>query len=107
MIHMNDFEPQKFGKYQLLDKIAAGGMAELYRAKVTGDFGFEKQVAIKKILPHLSDEGNLVKAFIDEAKLAALLQHENIVQIYDFGNMNGEYFIAMEYLFGKDLRKLT
>ena len=104
---MSDFEPQKFGKYQLLDKIAAGGMAELYRAKVTGDYGFEKQVAIKKILPHLSGEGNLVKAFIDEAKLAALLQHENIVQIYDFGNMNGEYFIAMEYLFGKDLRKLT
>jgi serine/threonine protein kinase len=104
---MTDFESKKFGKYQLLDKIAVGGMAELYRAKVIGDYGFEKQVAIKKILPHLSDEGNLVKAFIDEAKLAALLQHENIVQIYDFGNMNGEYFIAMEYLFGKDLRKLT
>ncbi|MGD8882709.1 MAG: protein kinase [Desulfobacterales bacterium] len=104
---MTDFEPKKFGKYQLLDKIAVGGMAELYRAKVTREYGFEKQVAIKKILPHLSDEGNLVKAFIDEAKLAALLQHENIVQIYDFGNLNGEYFIAMEYLFGKDLRKLT
>jgi len=104
---MTDFEPIQFGKYQLLDKIAVGGMAELYRAKVTGDYGFEKQVAIKKILPHLSDEGNLVKAFIDEAKLAALLQHENIVQIYDFGNLNGEYFIAMEYLFGKDLRKLS
>ena len=104
---MTEFEPQKFGKYQLLDKIATGGMAELYRAKVMGDYGFEKQVAIKKILPHLSDEGNLVKAFVDEAKLAALLQHQNIVQIYDFGNMNGEYFIAMEYLFGKDLRKLT
>ncbi len=104
---MTDFETKQFGKYQLLDKIAAGGMAELYRAKVTREYGFEKQVAIKKILPHLSDEGNLVKAFIDEAKLAALLQHENIVQIYDFGNMNGEYFIAMEYLFGKDLRKLT
>jgi serine/threonine protein kinase/Flp pilus assembly protein TadD len=104
---MTDFEPMQFGKYQLLNKIAVGGMAELYRAKVTRDFGFEKQVAIKKILPHLSDEGNLVKAFIDEAKLAALLQHENIVQIYDFGNLDGEYFIAMEYLFGKDLRKLT
>jgi len=104
---MTDFEAKQFGKYQLLDKIAVGGMAELYRARVTRDYGFEKQVAIKKILPHLSDEGNLVKAFIDEAKLAALLQHENIVQIYDFGNLNGEYFIAMEYLFGKDLRKLT
>ena len=103
---MKDFEAKQFGRYQLLRKIAAGGMAELYLAKVTRDHGFEKQVAIKKILPHLSDEGNLVKAFIDEAKLAALLQHENIIQIYDFGSIDGEYFIAMEYLFGKDLRKL-
>lgn len=104
---MKDVKTQQFGKYQLLQKIAVGGMAELYRAKVTRDHGFEKRVAIKKILPHLSDEGNLVKAFIDEAKLAALLQHENIIQIYDFGSIHGEYFIAMEYLFGKDLRKLT
>ncbi len=103
---MKEFEPKKFGKYQLLQKIAVGGMAELFRAKVTRDHGFEKLVAIKKILPHLTDEGNLVKAFIDEAKLAALLQHENIVQIYDFGSIDGEYFIAMEYLFGKDLRKM-
>ena len=106
MIQMKNFEPIQFGKYQLLERVAVGGMAELYRAKVTGDHGFEKLVAIKKILPHLTDEGNLVKAFIDEAKLAALLQHENIVQIYDFGSMDGEYFIAMEYLFGKDLRRL-
>ncbi len=103
---MQDIETIQFGKYQLLQKIAVGGMAELYRAKVTRDHGFEKLVAIKKILPHLTDEGNLVKAFIDEAKLAALLQHENIIQIYDFGSIDGEYFIAMEYLFGKDLRKL-
>ena len=104
---MKDFEHKKFGKYQLLQKIAVGGMAELYRSKVTRDHGFEKLVAIKKILPHLTDQGNLVKAFIDEARLAAHLQHENIVQIYDFGSIEGEYFIAMEYLFGKDLRKLT
>ena len=104
---MKDFEHKKFGKYQLLQKIAVGGMAELYRSKVTRDHGFEKLVAIKKILPHLTDQGNLVKSFIDEAKLAAHLQHENIVQIYDFGSIDGEYFIAMEYLFGKDLRKLT
>ena len=103
---MKDFDPKKFGKYQLLQKIAVGGMAELYRSKVTRAHGFEKLVAIKKILPHLTDEGNLVKAFIDEAKLAAHLQHENIVQIYDFGSIDGEYFIAMEYLFGKDLRRL-
>lgn len=101
------FQPRQFGKYQLLDKIATGGMAELYLAKLTGVEGFEKLIAIKKILPHLSGQGELVKAFIDEAKLAALLQHENIVQIYDFGNLEGEYFIAMEYLFGKDLRNIT
>jgi serine/threonine protein kinase len=104
---MENVDAKQLGKYQLLQKIAVGGMAELYRAKVTRDHGFEKQVAIKKILPHLSDEGNLVKAFIDEAKLAALLQHENIIQLYDFGSIEGEYFIAMEYLFGKDLRKLV
>jgi len=104
---MNAFEPKQFGKYHLLDKIAVGGMAELFRAKLTGAQGFEKLIAIKKILPHLCGQENLVKAFIDEAKLAALLHHENIVQIYDFGSMDGEYFIAMEYLFGKDLRTIT
>jgi len=100
---MTVFQPTQFGKYQLLDKIAMGGMAELFRAKLTGVQGFEKLIAIKKILPNLSAEENLVTSFIDEAKLAALLHHENIVQIYDFGSMDNDYFIAMEYLFGKDL----
>jgi serine/threonine protein kinase/TolA-binding protein len=104
---MNDFQFKQFGKYQLLDKIAVGGMAELFRAKLTGVQGFEKLIAIKKILSNLSDEENLVKSFIDEAKLAALLHHENIIQIYDFGSINGEYYIAMEYLFGKDLRTIA
>jgi len=81
-------------------------MAELYRAKLTGEQGFEKLIAIKKILPNLSDEQSLVTSFIDEAKLAALLHHENIVQIYDFGSMDDDYFIAMEFLFGKDLRTI-
>jgi serine/threonine protein kinase/Tfp pilus assembly protein PilF len=103
---MTVFQPTQFGKYQLLDKIAVGGMAELYRAKLTGVQGFEKLIAIKKILPNLSQEENLNTAFIDEAKLAALLHHENIVQIYDFGSMDDQYFIAMEYLFGKDLRTI-
>ena len=105
-LSMTIFEPRQFGKYQLLDQLAVGGMAELYRAKLTGAQGFEKLIAIKKILPHLLQEENLVKAFIDEAKLAALLHHENIIQIYDFGSMDNEYFIAMEYLFGKDLRAI-
>lgn len=101
---MTPFEPAKFGKYLLLDRIAVGGMAELYRAMITGAEGFEKLIAIKKLLSHLTAQENLVNAFIEEAKLAALLQHQNIIQIYDFGSMDGDYFIAMEHLFGKDLR---
>ncbi len=97
-------QPVRFGKYLLFDKIATGGMAELYRAKMTGDEGFEKLIAVKKILPHLALEKELVDSFIDEAKLAAHLQHENIIRIYDFGTMEHDYFIAMEYLFGKNLR---
>jgi len=88
----------------ILDKIATGGMAEMYLAKMTSFEGFEKLVAIKKILPNLTQDKNLVKMFIDEAKLAAMLFHQNIVQIYDLGSMEGAYFIAMEYIHGKDLR---
>jgi serine/threonine protein kinase len=104
---MSELAHQRFGKYLLLSRIAQGGMAELYQAKLVGDEGFEKLIAIKKILPHLAEETNLVKSFIDEAKLAAFLQHPNIVQIYDFGSVNGTYYIAMEYLYGKDLKLIT
>jgi len=104
---MTAFHAIQFGKYLLLDKIASGGMAELYRAKIIGDEGFEKIVAVKKILPYLAFDQMLVTCFIDEAKLAALLQHPNIVQIYDFGRMANSYFIAMELLSGKDLRLTT
>ena len=103
---MPDLQPTRFGKYLLLEKIAAGGMAQLYRAKITGVQGFEKLIAIKMLLPHLLEEKDLINYFIDEAKLAALLNHQNIVQIYDFGTMEGSYFIAMEFLFGKDLRHI-
>jgi len=99
--------PAKFGKYLLLERIAVGGMAQLYRAKITGAEGFERLIAIKMIHPHLSEDKDLVNAFIDEAKLAALLNHQNIVQIYDFGLMENSYFIAMEYLLGKDLRYIV
>ena len=88
----------------LLDPIAVGGMAELFRAKIMGDEGFQKLVAVKKILPHLVGEKALIDAFIDEARLAAFLQHENIVRTHDFGRMGNDYFIAMEFLFGKNLR---
>jgi len=101
---MNTTAPLKYGKYWLTDRIAVGGMAELYRGKISGEEGFEKAVAVKKILPHLSAEQEAVSYFIDEARLAALLQHPNVVQIYDFGRLEETYFIAMEYLFGKDLK---
>ncbi len=101
---MVTFKPEKYGKYLLLDRIARGGMAELYRGKILGAQGFEKIVAIKKILPHLVDQEEFIKAFVDEARLAAFLQHPNIVQIYDFGEMAETYFISMEYLAGVDLK---
>lgn len=104
---MTERDHRLFGKYQLLNRVAQGGMAELYQAKLIGDEGFEKLVAIKKILPYLAEETSLVTAFIDEAKLAAYLQHPNIVQIYDFGSVSGTYYIAMEYLYGKDLKLIT
>jgi serine/threonine protein kinase len=104
---MSNFKPIRFGKYLILDKIATGGMAELFRAKITSVEGFQKLVAIKKILPNLTQDSNLVNMFIDEAKLAAMLTHQNIVQIYDLGSMEGAYFIAMEYIHGKDLRVLS
>ncbi|MEW5737184.1 MAG: protein kinase [Thermodesulfobacteriota bacterium] len=96
--------PVKFGKYLLLDPIGVGGMAEVFRAKILGASGFEKLVAVKKILPHLNDEKKMIQAFIHEARLAAYLQHDNIVRTFDFGKMGPDYFIAMEYLFGKNLR---
>ncbi len=101
---MTTLQKQQFGKYLMLDKLAVGGMAELFRAMITGMQGFEKIIAIKKILPHLATEEELVNSFIAEAKLAALLHHQNIVQIYDFGSLDGSYFIAMEYLLGKDCK---
>lgn len=101
---MAEFQSRRFGKYLLLEKLATGGMAQLYRAKIIGVQGFEKFIAIKMILPHIAEEKDLIASFIDEAKLAALLNHQNIVQIYDFGEMENNFFITMEYLFGKDLR---
>lgn len=97
----------QFGKYQILDRIAFGGMAELFRARIQGEQGFQKLVAVKKMHAHFSIEPEVVEAFIEEAKLAAFLQHANIVQIYDFGCRDDAYFIVMEYLQGKDLRTLT
>lgn len=101
---MSTLKPiQLGGKYVLLDLIGIGGMAEVYRSKLIGDKGFEKQIVIKKLLPQIAQSKEMVGLFIDEARLAALLQHENIAATYDFGEIDGNYFLAMEHLSGKDL----
>jgi hypothetical protein len=97
------FRPITFGKYALLKRIAIGGMAEVFRSKAFGAEGFEKLAAVKRMLPHLSSDSQFVGMFINEAKLAANLNHANIVQIYDFGCIEGQYFISMEYIHGKDI----
>jgi len=97
-------DKNQFGEYQLLGLIARGGMAEIYKAKKKGVKGFEKVIAIKKILSGYGEDNNYIEMFVDEAKIAAELSHPNIVQIYDFGRKDDYYFIAMEYVMGKDLR---
>lgn len=96
--------PSLFGKYYLLELVNLGGMAEIFKAKMFGVEGFEKIVAIKRILPEVAVDEEFIKMFIDEAKIAVRLQHPNIVQIYELGNINGSYFIAMELVNGKDLK---
>ena len=97
---------EEYGNYFLVEKIAVGGMAELFKAQQRGVQGFQKIVAIKRILPHLVDNEDFATMFIDEAKLAAQLTHPNIVQIFDLGKAGTSYYIAMEYVNGRDLRTL-
>jgi TonB family protein len=98
--------PGAFGRYQLLEKIAAGGMAEVWKARMRGEEGFEKIVAIKRILPHMAMDEGFITMFVDEAKLAAQLTHNNITHIYDLGKVDAYHYIAMEYVDGKDLRSI-
>jgi serine/threonine protein kinase len=100
---MNRIEP--YGFYYLTKRIAIGGMAELFRARrKVGLEGFAKIFAIKRILPHLSNNRDFVSMFADEAKIAAQLTQQNIVQIFDFGRLDDTYFIAMEFVLGSNLR---
>jgi serine/threonine protein kinase len=96
----------RFGPYELVDRVAIGGMAEVFKAKRAGVQGFEKVVALKRILPHLSDNKEFLDMFVDEAKMVAGLTHPNIVQIFDLGEIDKSYYIAMEYVHGRDLRTI-
>jgi serine/threonine protein kinase len=98
--------PQAFGRYYLTQKIALGGMAEIFRAKSVGAEGFEKIVVVKRILPHYCEDESFVTMFQDEARVAAHLNHANVVQIFDFDQVDGLYYIAMEYVEGQDLKRV-
>ncbi len=98
-----EFRPQLFGKFYLLQKVAAGGMAEIFRAKAAGAGGFEKELAVKRILPNLSADQQFVKMLINEAKLTVALTHPTIAQIYELGEIEGVYFLSMEYVEGSTL----
>ncbi|HEX6835315.1 MAG TPA: serine/threonine-protein kinase [Polyangia bacterium] len=98
--------PATVGGYELLQRLAVGGMAEVFLARRTGPDGFEKRVALKRILPHLARQRDFVAMFLDEAKLAAGLDHPHIVHIHDFGKDGDAYYLAMEYVCGEDLATL-
>ncbi len=100
-------EPQEFGDYHLLEKIATGGMAEVWRARAYGMAGFEKILVIKKVLDTLSKDEEFIRLFIDEARISVQLLHVNIVQVFDLGQVEGAYYMAMEYVHGLDLARLV
>jgi serine/threonine protein kinase len=94
------------GAFRLVNKVAEGGMATVYEAEQLGPEGFTKRIALKVIHPHYAKRHEFLRLFIDEAKLSANLMHGNVVQIYQLGEVGGEYFIAMEYIQGPTLRSV-
>ncbi|HEX4416964.1 MAG TPA: serine/threonine-protein kinase [Kofleriaceae bacterium] len=95
---------QQLGRYHLLDRIAFGGMAEIYRAKTFDGNGQPHLVAVKRVLAHLAEDDDFIQMLVDEAKIASVLRHINIARVYEFARAHGEYFIAMEHVDGKDMR---
>lgn len=98
---------QTLGKYTLVRKLATGGMAEVFLARSDGPMGFQKKLVVKRILPHFGEDQNFINMFLSEARLAAELNHPNVVQIFDFGQTDGTYYIAMEFIDGPNLRALN
>ncbi|MBI5491091.1 MAG: protein kinase [Deltaproteobacteria bacterium] len=102
----DSMEYQRFGKHILLERIAAGGMAEVFKAKAFGVEGFEKVLAIKRILPHVASDKAFIEMFINEAKILSALSHSSVCQIFDLGQADGAFFITMEYVSGKSLQTI-
>lgn len=96
----------RLGRYQIVRRIALGGMAELYLARQLGEAGYEKVVALKRVLPHLAEETSFVDMFLNEARLAAGLDHSGIAHVLDFGSEAGEHFMALEYVHGRDVQQI-
>jgi serine/threonine protein kinase len=101
----SEFKPHLFGKFFLLQRLAVGGMAEIYRARVPGAGGFEKELVVKRILRARAQEENFAKMLVNEAKLTVQLTHSNIAQIYECGIADGDYFIAMELVNGVSMKE--
>jgi eukaryotic-like serine/threonine-protein kinase len=99
---VSDSFPLAFGRYQLVERLAVGGMAELFKGRVVGSHGFQKPVVIKKILPHLAADAAFVAMFIDEAKITARLDHPKIAQVLELGTIDEQLYIAMEFVDGLD-----
>ena len=99
--------PRRFGKYTLLRKLATGGMAELFLALQKSVAGFEKLLVIKRILPQMNQDANFIAMLLQEARVAATLSHPNIVQIFDVGEIDGVFYIAMEHVHGEDIRSIV
>lgn len=97
----------KFGAYELIERIGAGGMAEVFLARQRGEEGFERLVAIKRILPHVAEDETFVQMFIDEAKIAVQLSHPHIAQIFNLGRVGETYYISQEYVYGRDMGAIT
>jgi len=99
-------ETTRLGSFEVVRKLARGGMAEIFLARTRGPSGFEKLVVLKKILPAYAGKRRFVQLFLDEARLAASLDHPGIAQVYDIGTVDGSYFFTMEYLHGQDVRTI-
>src|ERR1044071_8276494 len=93
-------------RYKVIERIASGGMAEVFRAESAGLEGFKKTVAIKRVLPHLAEKKQFIGMFLDEARLSAALSHSNVVQVFDIGVGDDTYFIVMEYVDGANLKSV-
>ena len=97
---------EQFGPYLVYERLGVGGMATVHRALERGMEGFERIVALKRLLPHLAEDTSFIKSFVREAKLASQLNHNNIVHIFELGRVASHYFISMEYIDGRDVRRI-